>query len=404
VAVCPHDGPTSKGDCLNWTYQAMLEYEHRRGVDFEIIMTHDAEDLVHPESLLLINWFSRDYEMVQIPVLPLGTPWREWTHGIYCDEFAEYQFKDIPVRQKLGGFLPSNGVGTGFERTALESLRREHAGRIFDPQCLTEDYENGFRMHAAGYRQIFVPIRLRRDGPVATREYFPRKRRAAIRQRSRWVAGIALQGWQRHGWRAPVRQLYWFWRDRKGLIGNLLSPLANVPFLYWLCTLVLPTGVCHWRLEIVLPHWLTDVCLTSMGIAAVQTSVRVHLCARIYGARFAAGAPLRVFWANIVNFAATVQALEQFAMAHLRQHSLEWRKTEHVYPGIALQTQVRPRLGEVLISLRFISTGELEEALSRKRKGQRIGESLMEMGKLTEEQLFEALAWQSRSVATAAGD
>ena len=59
--------------------------------------------------------------MVQVPVLALRTPWHELTHGLYCDDFAEFQSKDIPVRQMLGGFLPSNGVGTGFTST-LKSL------------------------------------------------------------------------------------------------------------------------------------------------------------------------------------------------------------------------------------------------------------------------------------------
>src|SRR5205823_1639188 len=34
VAVCPHDGPTSKGDCLNWIYQRMREYETHHGMRF----------------------------------------------------------------------------------------------------------------------------------------------------------------------------------------------------------------------------------------------------------------------------------------------------------------------------------------------------------------------------------
>jgi adsorption protein B len=93
MAVCPHNGPTSKGDCLNWTWRRMQEYEEARGIRFRIIMTHDAEDVVHPKSLRTINWYSRDHEMVQIPVLPLPTPALEWTHGLYCDEFAEYQTK-----------------------------------------------------------------------------------------------------------------------------------------------------------------------------------------------------------------------------------------------------------------------------------------------------------------------
>ncbi len=104
---CRTSGPTSKGDCLNAIFDCLIEYEAAHGVRYEVIVTHDAEDLVAPESLRLINWFSRDYQMVQIPVLPLPTGLAEMTHGVYCDEFAEYQQKDIPARQRLGGFLPS---------------------------------------------------------------------------------------------------------------------------------------------------------------------------------------------------------------------------------------------------------------------------------------------------------
>src|SRR5581483_11054265 len=128
ISICPHDGPTSKGDCLNWIYRRVRAYEHAARIRFEVIVVHDAEDLVHPEALRLINWFSRDYQMVQVPVLPLRTGPGEFTHGLYCDEFAEYQLKDIPVRQRLGGFLPSNGVGCGFERKALERLAEGRQG------------------------------------------------------------------------------------------------------------------------------------------------------------------------------------------------------------------------------------------------------------------------------------
>ena len=69
----PHDGPTSKGDCLNWIYQRMKDYEARHRMRFRIVVLHDAEDLIHPESLRVINWFSRRYAMVQVPVLPLPT-------------------------------------------------------------------------------------------------------------------------------------------------------------------------------------------------------------------------------------------------------------------------------------------------------------------------------------------
>jgi adsorption protein B len=333
MVTCPHDGPTSKGDCLNWIYQRMKDYEARHRMRFRIVVLHDAEDLIHPESLRLINWFSRRYAMVQVPVLPLPTGIPEWTHGLYCDEFAEYQHKDIPVRQHLGGFIPSNGVGTGFDRAALERLAATRSGRPFDPTCLTEDYETGYLLHSLGYRQIFVPVRTGPGGPVATREYFPRRVRPAVSQRTRWVTGIVLQSWERHGWRAPGSQIYWFWRDRKGLIGNLLSPVANLFSLYgtvsYLASLEQPGP---WHLASLLPNWISDLCCLTFGIALLQTGVRGWYGARIYGWRFAAAIPIRMFWGNLVNFAATVTALWEFWNARMRGMQVAWRKTEHMYP------------------------------------------------------------------------
>ena len=60
--------------------------------------------------------------MVQVPVLPLRTPLTEWTHGVYIDEFTEYQSRDMPARQAMGAFIPSQGVGTGFRRDALDAF------------------------------------------------------------------------------------------------------------------------------------------------------------------------------------------------------------------------------------------------------------------------------------------
>jgi adsorption protein B len=356
----------------------MSRYEALHGVRFEVIMTHDAEDLADPESLRLVNWFSRHYAMVQIPVLPLPTGLREMTHGLYCDEFAEFQTKDIPVRQCLGGFLPANGVGTGFSRSALEHLASTRRGQIFDPECLTEDYENGFRLHALGYRQIFVPIRFEGRRPMATREYFPRNFRAAARQRSRWVAGIVLQSWQNHGWNVPWGQVYWFWRDRKGLVGNLLSPVANLAFL---------VGLCGVRGGAAIPFGIWQLCLVTYCISLFQVAMRAWCSSAIYGWRFAAAVPLRTAWGNVVNCWATVAAIRQFMTARMRRRTMAWRKTEHVYP--------RARLGEILVRINALPMGDLEEAAQELPEGLRLGEYLMQLHKLSEGNLYQALSLQS---------
>jgi adsorption protein B len=393
LAILPHDGPTSKGDCLNWIYRRLAEFERERRTAFEVLVTHDAEDLMHPDSLRLINWFSRDYDMVQIPVLPLVTPRREFTHGLYCDEFAEYQQKDIPVRQAMGGFLPSNGVGTGFGRGALDRLAAARGGQICDPTCLTEDYENGYRLFELGASQIFVPVHWDSQGPIATREYFPRSFRAAIRQRSRWVAGIALQGWEQHGWQAPLGQLYWLWRDRKGLAGNLISPAANGMFLYVFGRWLASGG--HWHPAVYAPHWVVPVSAATLAASGVQLWLRASCCARVYGWKLAALAPVRLFWGNAINGVATVTALAQFAAAHARRRRLAWRKTGHAYPTQRSRRQGRPLLGEVLVRMRRCSRESVEAALRARPAGLRLGEYLVVRRVISEEDVYRALSAQS---------
>jgi adsorption protein B len=396
LAVCPHDGPTSKADNLNWIYQRMLVMEEEEDVHFDVIMTHDAEDIIHPDSLRWINYFAEEYDMVQIPVLALPTPLRELTHGVYCDEFAEFQMKDLRARQVLGGFIPSCGVGTGFKREALEKLAAAHSNRIFEPVCLTEDYENGFRMHRLGCPQFFVPVYRGETSFVATREYFPRRFKAAVRQRTRWMMGIALQSWQRHGWRDTSTQLYWFWRDRKGLVGNLAAPLSNVLFLYGVLTWL-------WSRHAGLPWGLARVAqnpmlryafFATLGLQMFHMLIRACCSARVYGVAFALGVPVRAIWGNWINCFATVMAYYRYFSAVARGRPLVWLKTEHAYPNRAALVENRRKLGEVLVGCQYLDRRELESALAAKPAGTRLGDYLIAQGTLSESDVYEALSLQ----------
>ena len=393
MAVVRHDGPTSKADCLNAIWRGMKAFESRHGVQFSLVVTHDAEDLTDRRSLRVINWFSRQYEMVQVPVLALRMA-RKFTRNLYCDEFAEFQLKDLPVRQFLGGFLPGSGVGTGFTREALERVEAANLGNVFDPECLTEDYEMGLRLHAMGCRQLFAADFESRP-PVATREYFPRTFRAATRQRSRWVAGIALQGWARHGWRAPWRQVYWLWRDRKGLVGSLIGPWANLLFLYGLAS-AWASSLRHvpWALAAATPAWAAHCYLVTAVLALTQVSTRMYATASIYGPRFAWAVPLRSLWGNLINCVATAESLRQFLNARVRRGAMAWRKTEHAYPAHFAPDQ-RLRLGEVLVNMQWAARAEIEEALPRVPPGLRLGEYLIQMRKLSEDLLYRALSLQT---------
>lgn len=385
LALVPHDGPTSKADCLNAIFAELRNYEQRSGQRFDVIAMHDAEDMIHPEELRWINYYAARYDFVQTPVLPLPTPLHEFTHGVYCDEFAEYHSRDMNVRAAWGGFVPGSGVGTGFRRDALERLAEAADGEIFSPAALTEDYENGLHLFRLGCRQAFVPIAPHGGSDfVATREYFPRHFRAALRQRTRWVMGIVLQGWEHFGWRGSIGELYWLWRDRKGLVASPLSLLANVVFVYGLAT-----GM--WQRASPLALRLA---LATSAILLLRLVVRCGCVARIYGAGFAVAVPLRAVYGNVINTAATVQAVLRYARARRRGDRLSWLKTEHAYPGwSALQAHKRD-LGDILVSTGKLTSETLATARATLPEGAGLGEHLVARGFLDQAQLLEALSFQ----------
>lgn len=393
LAVCPHNGPTSKADCLNWIYQRMLLFEEHHATHFDVVVTHDAEDLIHPEAFSFINAYAGQYDMVQMPVLPLPTPVRDLVHGVYCDEFAEWQLKDMRARQLMGSFVPSNGVGTGFTREALERLASQEHNLVFEPMCLTEDYENGLRLHKLGCKQMFVPLVDSESGIVATREFFPRTARTAIRQRSRWILGIGLQCWERNGWRGSWSEKYWFWRDRKGLAGNPLSLLSNLVFLYGVLTWIAaqcsgtPWGLARYSLH----PWLI---VATLAMQLIQSSVRIACCARFYGLRFALAVPLRSVCGNWINTAATWKAVRSYLRARIRHEPLVWVKTEHAYPSRSALTEHKRKLGEILTGSGYANESDIREALANLRPGMRLGQYLVQRGIITQDELYEALSLQ----------
>jgi len=395
LSVSPNDGPTSKADNLNWIFQRMLLHEEQHGVHFDMILTHDAEDIIDPDALRWINYYAQWHDMVQIPVLALPTPLREIAHGVYCDEFAEFQFKDMPARQLLGGFIPSNGVGTGFSRRALDLLAAAHQNRIFEPGCLTEDYENGWRVHRLGLKQKFIPIRFRAGRPIATREYFPRTFRAAVRQRTRWVTGIALQSWEFHTAGETLQQLYWFWRDRKSLVGNLATAATNILFIMGGGTWTLAMTTHHgWQLAHEMARFY-PVYRAGLALQLLHTSIRAACSARVYGWRFACGLPVRIIAGNWINLFATLGAITTYAKARLAGAQLRWVKTEHAYPSREALLNERRLLGAILTGSQWITPTQLDAALETKPSGVRLGEYLVEAGHLTEQDLYAALSLQN---------
>jgi adsorption protein B len=330
LVVGPVPGPTTKADCLNQLWEALAEDEDRTGRNVKAIVLHDAEDVVHPLSLRIFSTLTERWDFVQLPVRPLPDPSSRWIAGHYMDEFAESHGKELLVRQSLGAALPGAGVGCAFERVALAFLTYE-TGLPFDATSLTEDYEAGLMMADFRATARFVRIAEAPGGPfVATQEYFPATLGAAVRQKARWMAGIALFGWDRLGWRGGLAERWMRLRDRQGPLAALLLFAGYLALGLWL--LLKGRAALSGAPLAPLPaalRWLVDV---NLALLAWRLALRCGFTASSYGWREGLRAVPRAVVANAVTMLAAARALGLYRRQR-RTGRTRWDKTHHHFPG-----------------------------------------------------------------------
>ena len=322
-------GPTTKADCLNRLWLALHEEEARTGRRAKAIILHDAEDVVHRAELKLFDRLIEEYDLVQLPVLPLIAD-ASAISRTYADEFAESHGKEMVVRQALGASIPSAGVGCAFSRAALQRIA-DRNGQPFASDSLTEDYELGLRLHAAGARSAFVRLRSARDAPiVATHEYFPGTIREAVSQRSRWMAGIALSGWDRLGWSGGLAERWMRLRDRQSVLASLLICAAYLGALLWgaLQARALIIGV---PLEPFEPLLATLLAI-NFYMLAWRLVMRAAFVTRAYGWREGLKSAPRLFLSNLIAMWAAQRALYRY-LAVRRTGQTRWEKTAHRFPA-----------------------------------------------------------------------
>jgi adsorption protein B len=268
--------------------------------------------------------------MVQIPVVPMIDGGARWVGGHYGDEFAEAHGKELPLRCALGVPIPSAGVGCAVTRAALALLAGERGGHPFRADSLTEDYEMGMLIGAHGLGGIFVDA-VGADGErIVSRGEFPGRIELAVRQKARWIAGIALAGWDHLGWPGR-RDASWLarwmlWRDRR-------APLAAVVLLAaYLGTAVSLLGVAGqallgWRaLEV------GQGARFLFGASAIlllwRLAVRAWFTTRCHGWREGLRAVPRAFVANMIAILAARRAIAIYGRM-VRSGVVVWDKTEH---------------------------------------------------------------------------
>ncbi len=411
--VTPMEGPTNKADCLNWVYQAVRLYEKERGMSFEFFVMHDAEDIVHPLSMKYYNYLMPRMDFIQLPVFPLEGRWFDFVTGVYMDEFAESHTKDLRVREYLAAYLPSAGVGTAVSRRAMDYLAERHKNQIFNISTLTEDYEMGLDLRGLDGKKIFLQQKVERVEtrrsrwtgknrerrvlePVATREFFPSTFRAASRQRSRWILGIGLQGWE-IGWTRNLNSDYCLYRDRKAVLANLMTVVGYVVAVYWLVCLLMRVVTPAVRIPPLIsrgePFALAVYVI--LGMLLWRMANRMLCTGRIYGVVHALMVPPRLVFSNILNFWATWMAIRRYVSARISRQVPAWEKTAHAWPTEEQLRHYHMKLGDLLLARRLVTAAQLEDALREQGDtGEKLGDILIRKGILWEEDLAFALAQQ----------
>src|SRR5215210_1489258 len=322
-------GPTTKADCLNHLYDALLAYEMATDRTAKAIVLHDAEDVVHPLELKLFDRLIDRAAVIQLPVLPLPDSDSRWISGHYCDEFAEAHVKELVVREAVGAAIPLAGVGCAIARKPLSQLAAMQDGKPFARNSMTEDYEVGLKIGALGLRTMFVriPARAGERGMVASRGHFPATIGAAVRQKARWLGGIALSGWDRLGWGGGIGERWMRMRDRRGPLAALLLLAAYSAALLWSqIWLAEALGApIHARLDPTLIAILT----INAWLLAWRILMRACFTASAYGAWEGLLSIPRLVIGNVIAMLAAARAVS----LHLGGGARRWDKTRHIFPA-----------------------------------------------------------------------
>jgi adsorption protein B len=336
AVIGSHDGPSTKAENLNEMHGGMLRHENISGKRYDIIVMHDSEDVIHSLSLKLHNYFVPKYDMVQLPVYPLVVPYRKLVHWTYADEFAEHHSKDLVARQLLSDFVPSAGVGTGYNRWLIEFAGTSFARNIFRKASLTEDYDIALRLALGKARlaYLFLPMNL----PVATCAYFPMTFAAAVRQKTRWLIGICLQSWDNIGWVGNSWFRFTLYHDRKAVVTNIVNVLAYLVLIYILFYELARWGLTHYgTLKPVIQKGtpLYGVVLIDTGFMLWRFLNRFIMVRRVYGIMPGMLSIIRLPVANLINFLAAVRGISQYISSRLNKTRVRWEKTTHRhFPGM----------------------------------------------------------------------
>jgi adsorption protein B len=326
VIVNTLPGPTSKGQMLNEMFRQVFERDNCP----ELVVLHDSEDIIDPRTFRVYAAYASEWDFIQVPVFSLNSVNRSRVAASYMDEFAERHTREMIVRNAVGAMIPSAGVGTCITKRLLKYFLNER-GQVLMSGTVTEDYILGVEAKRAGFKSVFAAMSAEAGEGldyVATREFFPKTTAASIKQKTRWVYGINFEAMHKLGWNGDWWDRYFFLRDRKGMITNLLPPIS----------LVLLLGFVLGVIELSeMPPDLGPLLSVSMRInlaaLLVRYVIRVTACRQVYGRYEWIGIAIRWPLSLYINMVATWQAWATYVgKSEFASKPIVWSKTTHELP------------------------------------------------------------------------
>jgi adsorption protein B len=162
---------------------------------------------------------------------------------------------------------------------------------------------------------------------VSSRGHFPASLGAAVRQKARWLGGIALSGWDRLGWGAGWGERWMRLRDRRGPLAALLLIAGYGAGLLWSQL---------WLAEALgapIQARMDARLLILLNINGVLLTWRIVMRAAFttsaYGWRQGLLSVPRLVIGNLIAVLATLRALR----IHMSGGPQRWDKTRHIFPA-----------------------------------------------------------------------
>ena len=162
---------------------------------------------------------------------------------------------------------------------------------------------------------------------VASRGHFPSTVSAAVRQKARWIGGIAFAGWDRLGWRGGPGERWMRMRDRRGPLAALLLLAGYAAAILWAqialaAALGAPIAV-PVSAPLAMMMWING------WLLGWRMLMRASFTTAAYGWREGLRSIPRMVTANVIAVLAARRAL----LIHSAGGAKRWDKTQHIFPA-----------------------------------------------------------------------